>query len=626
MDNIINTLIVPFCILLLSFLIGGGVIYSLSRKRLSKLHNDLLINAMLGFMVLSQIYCAIGMLGLLNRSLFIIIALILAIPGAYSFIKTLSGLNLKYVRIIEWRCRNNFVIFLLPALILGVNVSLLPPFNWDEISYGLTFPKLHIESGNFRYINEYGIFSAFPLFGETSVGIPLLLTNDPKVSHLTTFLFLPACISLLYRIAIQLKINTLLSWLVIISFSYLPLTLANIGTAKIEIYQLSYILLAFYFLLQSNEIDKYDSRLFSYLAIGFSGGIKYTTLFVIPFYLCLYIYKTPFKKGLTYHSQELAKLILFAFGINLVWLSINLINFCNPVFPNMTSVFGQCMKYPVTSDIMQMVMESTMLQEGTSWKTTESLSIFYDYYINAFGKINSITGFASLMVFSFVFLKKKNSDLIWLWCGLIITTFIQIFIIYWEFRYTYFIFPFFLIFILLINRNIINNLLVSLFVIIIFMYQAYLNFTDYIYRNPSIRLAIMGKISTEVFQEKFIHLYWISKWINENTPIDSKVAFNWGAQPFYYLNRRFLFLHDWNPEFNIQQITSHTELENVLNNSGVNYLVWRNQDDSRFRLPSKSVDFHVRMSRFVEHLVRNGQLVELYAHEDVRIYKFYVFN
>jgi hypothetical protein len=613
----------PFIVLLFivvfSWLIGKSFWIVLARTGRESRLDEIVITEMIGFVLLSQLYCFLGLIGQLKREIFIIGVIVLSLPGlidvwcSRNFLQNTARLAIKKI---FWP-----IAMLCPMIYLGLTVATLPPLNWDEISYALTFPKLHIASGSFSYITEYGIFSAFPLFGETPIGIAYLLYSDPTAAHLTVLFFLILSLTLVYRLAVRCGTTRVGAWVCVLAVAYLPLTLGNIGTAKIEPYQLAYILASIYLLVICKEFDRSEPRLLSYIFIGFAAGIKYTTVFAAPFYLCAYMMATPLGSGISVHLRELGRLLLIGLVVNGAWLLINSLNVCNPFFPNLVSVFGQCLEYPVTKDIMDMMMEGTMMQKNTSWATTHSLENFYKLFVAGFGWINTILLALGIVLFLSRNKTRLNLNLRWLFAGIFITLLIQAFAIYWEFRYTYFAFSLILIFTILAFEQVFRQSALRAVIFTIIGFQAFQSFGNYFKNNPAVWLVMQGDVQREDYPDKFVHLYWVAKWLNENTPKDVVIAFNWGVQPFYYLERPFFFLHDWNPEENIQKFENSEQLFRTLRHRDVRYLVWRNQDDSGYIDPSKTKAFRARMNIFLSDLLAQGRLGQIYQRDDVRIFK-----
>jgi hypothetical protein len=153
--------------------------------------------------------------------------------------------------------------------------------------------------------------------------------------------------------------------------------------------------------------------------------------------------------------------------------------------------------------------------------------------------------------------------------------------------------------------------------------QLYYSFSIFHSRSAYIFLPLTNKISFEKYKENWIHLYWVAKFINENTTSDSVIAFNWGVQPFFYLDRKYFFIHDWNPEGGTQGMRSSKEFLDLLLQKNCSYVVWRNQDEFRYLDPSISKQYHANINSFLDDLVETGSLLPIFSKDDVTIYKVY---
>ncbi|MDY7577618.1 hypothetical protein RGU70_04690 [Herbaspirillum sp. RTI4] len=607
-------------VLLLSILIGL-IAYPCLWKNKNKINGgDILILFLFGFGVLSIIYGLLGFFNELKLIPFLFCSVVAAIPGVYNIKNICNKFSVSDKKInISWI--SIVYVLSIPALIIGVYVSTIQPFNWDEISYGLTFAKLHIAAGDIAYLPNYGMYSAFPLFGETVIGIPFLLTGNATSAHFLILVFLIVSLMIVREIYLQFSKSYFFAAICVISVLYLPITMGNIGTAKIEGYQLAYILAAIYALLMSRSESKSSYRLMSYFFMSFAAGIKYTSIFAAPLYIFIYFMSADKKESIAHHFLEFIKLIIIGTVINSVWLMNNWLSVCNPVFPSLINLFGQCGKYPVTSDMMDMVLESTMLQKDMSWATTHSLVNFKKIYLENFGFLN-----VTLLVLSagLFFVKRtfENKRFIgWLLIAIALTISFQAFAIYWEFRYTYFIFVFLVIFsLVIIDKNKMGTL-IGAAVLIMAVVQAYQSLNQYFKNHVALRLVMDGDVTRDIFADKFIHLYWVSQYINKNTEENSLIAFNWGVQPFFYLDRPFLSIHDWNPEGGFQQIVSSDEFSAIFEKRKIKYLVWRNQDETMYTNPSKTKAFHLRMNNYLDELIKNKFLILQYSQDDVRIFK-----
>ena len=295
---------------------------------------------------------------------------------------------------------------------------------------------------------------------------------------------------------------------------------------------------------------------------------------------------------------------------------------CNPIFPNLIKYLGTC-KYPISvmTDVMIMVNESTFLQKGTSLAATHSISDYFPFFIEAAGLINSILIIFAIIIF-FIFRAKKNihPKLIFLFYGVAASFCIHIFLLLWEFRYFLAVMTLAMIIVFVIFSYLKSRFLGWVISVMVFL-QLFFSMSSFHARNSYIFLPLTNQISIEQYKESWIHLYWVAKYINQNTAENSVIAFNWGVQPFFYLNRKYFFMHDWNPEGSTQEMTNSSEFLNLLLQKKCNYLVWRNQDEARFKDPSLTKQYHLRMNNFLTDLVQSGKLLPLFTKDDVIIYR-----
>lgn len=576
--------------------------------------------ALMGVFGYSTVYAMLGLLG--NLNLFKLSVTLLLIIGA-AFALGLR-LNLKRFRSLPEKVAKYKGIYflLLPAIGIGFLTASLPTSNWDAISYVLTIPKLHIESQNLRYLDEYGVFSSFPIFGEAIFGISLLLNPHPYIAQFFPYLFLPVLLWLSTQLFASYSSNQEYQNYSLLSVAYLPLILMNLGIAKIEIIQASFLLAATVLILKSQPNRFCEKTLLSFLFLSFACGLKYTTIFYIPLYLVFY-FQNRYPLKLSILLKESLVLAVMGVVINLPWLTLNLLQHCNPVFPNLADKIGSC-RYSQEQlhNISLMIKEATIWQNGTSWLTTHSWEIYWTFLVAALGKVNILVCFFALLGLAYSLTRGAR---VWKVClpfasALLILAW-QFYFYYWEFRYFY---P------LLIVLMILSWILISqvelgrsskyIFASFIIL-QMFFSITQF--KNSSIFswLYAQGLVSREEFKEKGIHLFWVSEYVNQSTSPQDIIAFNWGVQPFFYLNRSFFFIHDWNPEVGFEGLKSASDFLRLLKTKQVAMLVWRVQDDSRFPNQSISREFHDQLNDYLAQLIESGNLKEEYRRDDVVIYR-----
>lgn len=628
MNTIYNSLFLATCMMVFGILIGYALLYFIQIffKSSHKTLNDLMpmpYAALTGVIGYSFAYALLGMVGSLNLpSLLIvmmgIISLALALALAYAAYGGIKyRIHLKYKKLLPlW-----ILIFFLPILFIGFLVASLPTSNWDVISYVLTIPKLHIAGENLRYLDEYGIFSSFPIFGEAVFGIALLLSTDSSTSQFFTYLFFPLLLYFSARLFTCYSVSRLYLGLALLSVGYLPLVVMNLGIAKIEIIQACFLIGSTVLIIESGQEQSALKRFLSFSFLAFAVGLKYTAVFYFPVYFIFYA-QSHSVFSFNRISKEIFSLVLIGIGINLPWLSLNYLQHCNPLFPNLSDLIGSCTYSSLQmQNIATMIKEATIWQNGTSWKSTHSLITYWDFLIQAIGIFNLIVCIAACITMIFIWRKNWKLKILYSYITILLVFGWQFYYYYWEFRYFY---PALIVFILLgwlIISQVKNIRWLQYLSVSLVLLQVIFSINQFQNSMPLFWLYAQNKISRSDFQNAGIHLYWVSRYVNENTNSGEVIAFNWGVQPFFYLNRNFFFIHDWNPEVGFEYLNSPEDFKKLLQSKKISMMAWRNQDDSRFPLESISRSYHDLLNQFLKDLLAQGFLKEDYRKDDVVIYR-----
>jgi len=573
-----------------------------------------------GLIPLALNFAFLGLVNYLNLESFIAVILIFGVVGCYLYGLQLLLKNFS-IKIYTPDVTSFLkILILLPVIIYGIGISLLPTSNWDAISYVLSFPKTHISEGSIRYLNEYGIFSSFPIYGEAIVGLPLLIFNNEQVTQVYIFIFFINILFVIKQIFRCFTESILYLFLAQISIAYLPIILVNIGIAKVEIPQAAIFLTSLLMLIIGDSNQRRILKFLAMLLFVFGIGVKYTTIFYLPIFLLLY-FATEQNKSAKQFFMDIARFSLLGVAINIFWIYENISEHCNPLFPNLINYFGSC-KYSIEimTNVMTMVNESTFLQKETSFAATNSIQGYLPFFIESAGLINTVL--IIIAIFTVFFFRSKRDiplNLMYLFYGIAASFSIHIFLLLWEFRYFLAVLTLTIV-IIFITFSCFKSRFLGWAISLMVFLQIYFSMSSFHARNSYIFSPLTNQISIEQYKESWIHLYWVANYINQNTAEDSVIAFNWGVQPFFYLNRKYFFLHDWNPEGSTQEMTNSSEFLNLLLQKKCNYLVWRNQDETRFKDPSLTKQYHLRMNNFLTDLVRSGKLLPLFTKDDVTIY------
>lgn len=575
--------------------------------------------ALIGTLGISIAYTLLGSFGLLNlRNLLVVTLSIIFLSWIYTILKGINfRIHLKDKKLLPWW----FMVFFVPILLIGFLVASLPTSNWDAISYVLTIPKLHIAGENLRYLDEYGIFSSFPIFGEAAFGIALLLNADSSTAQFFTYLFFPILLYFSVRLFACYSRSRLYLGLALLSVGYLPLVVVNLGIAKIEIIQACFLIGSTVLIIEFGRDQSAMKRFLSFLFLSFAFGLKYTAVFYFPVYLIFYAQshsEFSFKRI----SKEIISLVCVGIGINLPWLGLNYLQHCNPVFPNLSELMGSCTYTSLQmQNISTMIKEATIWQNGTSWRTTHSLMIYLEFLTQALGALNIFVCIGACITMIIIWRKNWRLKIFYSFVTILLVLGWQFYYYYWEFRYFYPTLTVFIVLAWLIISQAKSIRWVKYLSIAFVCLQVIFSINQFKNSMPLLWLYAQNKISRVDFQNLGIHLYWVSQYINQNTQLDEVIAFNWGVQPFFYLNRDFFFIHDWNPEVGFEYLNGPEDFKKLLKSKNISMLAWRVQDDSRFPLESISRTYHDRLNQYLKDLLAQGFLKEDYRKDDVVIYR-----
>jgi len=575
--------------------------------------------ALMGTSGISFAYTLLGSFALLNmRNLLVVTLGSIFFSGIYAIFKGINfRINLGDKKLLPWW----FLVFFLPILLIGFLVASLPTSNWDVISYVLTIPKLHIAGENLRYLDEYGIFSSFPIFGEAVFGIALLLNADSSTAQFFTYLFFPILLYFSVRLFACYSGSRLYLGLALLSVGYLPLVVVNLGVAKIEIIQACFLIGSTVLIIESGRDQSAMKRFLSFLFLSFAVGLKYTAVFYFPVYLIFYV-QSHAEFSYKRISKEIISLVCVGIGVNLPWLGLNYLQHCNPVFPNLSELIGSCTYTSLQmQNIATMIKEATIWQNGTSWRSTHSVMIYWEFLTQAIGLFNIFVCIGACITMILIWRKNWRLKIFYSFVTILLVLSWQFYYYYWEFRYFYPTLIVLIVLAWLIISQVKNIGWVKYLSIAFVLLGVLFSINQFKNSMPLLWLYAQNKISRVDFQNLGIHLYWVSRYVNENTDPDEVIAFNWGVQPFFYLNRNFFFIHDWNPEVGFEYLNGPEDFKKLLKSKKISMVVWRVQDDSRFPIKSISRDYHDLLNQFLKDLLAQGFLKEKYRKDDVVIYR-----
>ena len=298
-----------------------------------------------GLGLLSVSTLLLGMAGLLYTWLFAVLLLPCALGGVWLLAR--SGVVRAPRGWLAWKQGGLFrvvayVLLLLSAgsvLWIWLAQAIMPPYEWDELIYHLTVPKLFNQAHATIFI-PWNLFSLWPLNNEMLFGIALLLGSD-IAPHLIMLWMTMLTLLGIVVIARQ-HFDDRVGIVAVALFLSVPLVKRLAGTALIDIALGMYVLAAFAALLHWQRERRWQWLVLSGVLSGFTAGSKLSGAAFLGLFGLLVIIGELRQRPLTINKM-LFHSALFGFtGFLTVsaWYIRSFMYTGNPVWPFAYNLFG----------------------------------------------------------------------------------------------------------------------------------------------------------------------------------------------------------------------------------------------------------------------------------------------
>ncbi len=275
----------------------------------------------LGLGTLALATLALGLLGLLSRTVFLLLLSAMTVIGSR---ETLAAL-----RRLRWQRPPTWVMAYL-ALILGMTltVALLPPSSWDGLFYHLKGPKLYLQAGRISPAGDIPHLH-FPSLFEMLLLAGMALRSDvaAKLLHFVYLLLLGGVVYLISDRLLLVK-N---SWLALLFLAATPLVLVVAGWAYNDLALAFYGLAALYALLRWQQDGQPRWPLLGGVFAGFMMGMKYTAIVPSLFFVAFIAWHG--RRDLRRAMDALLRFGLPAAALVAPWLLKNWAFTGNPLYP-----------------------------------------------------------------------------------------------------------------------------------------------------------------------------------------------------------------------------------------------------------------------------------------------------
>ena len=310
----------------------------------SQINDDLTvlwISEIIGLGFISIITLILGLVGLLNETLFIVLILIFATLGIYWGAK---HFDLNIQSRLSLVSENEKIVLLLVIIITSslfwifLTHSLMPPHEWDEIAYHLALSKIYVQDGNIQYIPSI-VTSNWPLNHTMLFSIALIFGAD-IAPHL---LMLAMTILILFGLVYFGKnfSDVYVGLLAATLFITIPLTKRLAGTGLIDVSMGLYGIAAIVCLELWRSNNKKFWLICCGLNTGFMAGTKLTGIALIMI-IAIMVLKDSLSVGQSNTKKLIQNLTIFGFSAVMVvlpWFVRSFIFTNNPIYPFAYSIF-----------------------------------------------------------------------------------------------------------------------------------------------------------------------------------------------------------------------------------------------------------------------------------------------
>jgi len=555
----------------------------------------------LGLALLAYIAFLLGAIGLLFKSIFISILLLLfiilikdiknLIIILFNFIK---NVNLKKITK-EYKLGFNFftilLLFLSLFIVLNFIISFSPPWNHDALSYHLAIPKVYIE--NHKIISmPYNFLSNFPSLIDMISMVGLLL-HSAKLSHLFAYALSVILVLAIYSFCKKF-FNVKIAILASLIFYSFPMVIEYVSTALIDIQLALFIFLSIYGLFMYFHSKKNSWFFLSAIFMGLSVSSKLLSIFLFVGIFILLVYNLFLmlvKKEINFRNLFFKILIfcLIVFVITTPWLIKNFLHTNNPVWPIFNSFFNG--KY--MDEEHREYQKNELL--GRELSIVNYIRLPWDLHVQIVQWKNELDWRKGrnisegehlgpyLIFLPFYFFLRKKSKILNAFFFLIF-----IYVTLWFFvanggRYLLYVAPLLAVIVAYIIIELFKYRILSKVLKILLIFTFSFNLLIWFGGNTQDLVVALGFESEESFYERQSPVYKPSKFINSNLPKNSKILLFREVKGFF-LERDYVWSNPITQVYvNYSKFKNENDYYEELKKLGITHILVNNGSFAKFR-------------------------------------------
>lgn len=398
------------------------------------------------------------------------------------------------------------------VLIFPLIYAALPSTFYDALSYHLGIPNLYLQGQGFVAAPQ--LFYANTSIYYEILLIPALFAGDlvPRLFHFFIGGFL---IFATVDFAVEhLKIRE--RFVLVLTIVSMPMSIFLFTAVKNDLASVVFILPAMHWLLKKRP---YLSAIFW----GFSLGVKYTNVIPLAIFILFYFFKTGNKK------RFLREVVIIALVSVVVLMPLMVKNYQftgNPIFPFFHDHFSNRLPYWDAQRFQ--VVEADAKKLFYSWQDV----IMFPFSIS-FTELGSggVTGPLFLMFLPFLLLVKYRKEVCFWLLGFALLTLLAGGNFKLSTRVWYIAFLVLSMYVAMVWEVLRYRILkVLFFIVIAFNFMNAFGLQEYLYRSFHL---YSGRVSIEEYKGQAFSTYPAIRFVNENTPVRSRVLVVGEARSFY---------------------------------------------------------------------------------------------
>lgn len=586
----------------------------------------------LGHGILAHTILAISALGLLYKTIGILVLLISFLMSAFELYQNKTAIKgfisgVKKPASINWFSLLLFCSILLSIIFPLIAEALLPPSNWDEVAYHLAIPKIYIKNHQLTYI-PFIPYSNWPLETEMLFILCQLLQWE-SVAHMVVWSTLLLICFQLYAFG-KKHYSSHAGLIAAAIFASTPMVMMLAGTGLIELPLTLFTLLATTALIEWNETRERSLWIISAIFGGLTACTKLNAA-LVPLILGIVfiLMMIRSKEQLVIIVKQFIAYGFIAFLVVSPWYIKSWIYTGNPFWPFLYQLIPSAnwdalgMQYLI--DFIRLPnMPSTPLNWLTGFIQISLHPENHGPFRIALGEIYLYT--LPLIVIAVIFMKQSSKKTL-LWLALCAVFFYTSWFL--QTHQTRFIMPvtpiiailagmsFMWIWQLIKDRNKTIGVFLQLALMILFFSTSWLATPADRTRVASRLPFLLGNMGRNEYLHQQIAGYDAFQYINKKLPESARIWMALYEVRGYYLDREYVWANPISQRaFHIEEFDTASQLALNLKDMGITHILYSPNDTEKYAY----IEYGDKISSIMQDLIAENTKL-LFQSNNMNVYK-----